>query len=690
MTARGSVPPRIDSKDKVTGDAIYAADLQREGMLYARVLRSPHPHARILSIDATEASRLPGVEIVLTAKDIPGVKVVGPVVRDQPILAEDKVHQVGAPVAIVAAVSEEIAQQALSLIKVDYQPLEPLFDPLLALKEDAPKVHETGNLSAWRRVIRGDIAKGFQEAEVIVENTYTTPFVEHAYLEPESGLAYMEDGRIILRVPTQAPHGDQMWASRVLGINPDMIRVIATEAGGSFGGKTTSCSVPMYTALALLCYKLKRPVKFSYSRQESFMSTSKRHPFHMKVRTGATKDGRLTALQMEIVSNTGAYASTGPFVLVKAVVLATGPYYFPHVLIEGKSVYTNSPHCGSFRGFGVPQVALAMESQMDILAERLGIDPLEFRLKNAFEPGSMTSTGQTLGESVGIKRTIEAVRSYYEEAKRSLTSTKQRNSHLKRGLGVACMWSGIGPEEAHDPSECFLEIDLKGKLKLFTGAADVGQGTRNVLATIAARVLDTSVDNFEVISADTDLTPNCSPGVASKQTYLSGNAVLQAAQRLKASLLQTAAKVLEERIEDLDLKDGHLVSRKDPSLHVSLPQLAAYCLEAGTPMRTTGRYDYPLLKLDPETGQGILYQFFIYATHIVEVEVNTETGETRAIRVVAAQDVGHAIHPPSVISQMTGGVVMAMGFALKEDFVADRSEGFLDYPIDTRSSLKRT
>lgn len=674
---------RLGDKEKVTGVDQYAADLYMEGMLHARVLRSPHPHARIVSIDTTRAESLPGVEAVLTAKDIPGINRVGIIIPDQPVLCDDKVRQVGDPVALVAATSEAVARRALSLIHVQYEPLEAVSDPFTALQEGAPQIYPSGNLMSHRRINKGDISKGFAEADVITENAYSTPIIEHAYIEPEAGLAHIdEQGRVTLRVPTHSPHGAQKWAARVLGIDVDQVRVIPTVSGGDHGGKSDTSTIPIYSSMALLAYKLRKPIRFVYSRKESFVATSKRHPFFIRCRMGATRQGKLTALQVEAVANTGAYASTGPLVLIKALALVTGPYYIPHVWIEGKSVYTNIPFCGSFRGFGAPQVCFAIESQMDITARELGIDPLEFRLLNAFEPGSETATRQILGESVGIKQTLLAVKGHYEEAKKRI-ATRQKNGSIRTGVGVASMWAGIGLEETLDFAEAYVELRDDGMLRIYTGSTDSGQGTYTVLSQIAAEEMQLPMEFIEVISGDTSLTPNCLSGSASKQTFQSGNAVLGATRELKETILGVAVRALEEKRENLYFSNGLLLSRSDPTLQMSLKVLAALCREAGAPLMAKKKVVVPLSLLDPEDGHGVLWPCYTFATQVAEVETNIRTGKVKVRRVIAAHDVGKAIHPRGVELQIEGAILIGIGFALKEEFVPGKTLGFAQYPIPT-------
>ncbi|MDP2727035.1 MAG: molybdopterin-dependent oxidoreductase, partial [Dehalococcoidia bacterium] len=409
----GANVQRIDVLDKVTGRASYAADLKLEGMLYARVLRSPHAHARILSIDTTKAEKLPGVAAVLTAKDIPGEKLVG-MGKEMPVLAIDKACQLGDPVAVVAADTSETARKALALIKVDYQPLEAVFDPLIALREDAPQIHPKGNVMATRRIVKGDIAKGFREADVIVENTYTTPSYAHACMEPEAGISYLdEEGRVTVSIPTQGPHSIQKEIAAVLGVETDRVRVIPATVGGGFGGRG---EVSIHYLLPLLTQKLRKPVKMVYTRRESFENTSKCPSFHIRYKMGATKEGKLTAVQVEIIINGGAYFFGAPVVLARASIHATGPYYVPNILVNSKVVYTNTPYGGQMRGFGVPQVALAHESQIELIANRLGIDPWQIRFMNGLRSGSKSSIGQVLGKGVAMRKTLEAVKPYYDKA----------------------------------------------------------------------------------------------------------------------------------------------------------------------------------------------------------------------------------------------------------------------------------
>lgn len=401
-----------DAVKKVTGEAIFANDIYMENMLYGKVLRSKFPHAIIKNIDTKEAKNLPGVKAVLTSKDIPGANNIGIIIKDEPILVDSKVARVGDPIALVAAETSDIAKKALKLIKVDYEELPVVADVYEAMKEDSAKVHGDSNILSVKTLLKGDVDKAFEECEYTIENQYLTPKIAHAFIEPESGIAKYEDGILTFWASTQNPHFDRGEVARMLNLPKSKVRGIQTVTGGGFGGKldiSTQCHT------ALLAYYTGRPVKITYTRKESMIVSSKRHPILIKYKTGANSEGKLLALDAELLIDTGAYASYGPAVLTRAMVHATGPYEIPNVRIKGTLVYTNNPMCGAMRGFGAPQVAIAYETQMDMLAEKLGISPWEIRLRNIFKPGSYTANNQKLDCSVGIEKTIIAAKKKAEE-----------------------------------------------------------------------------------------------------------------------------------------------------------------------------------------------------------------------------------------------------------------------------------
>lgn len=396
-----------DALEKVMGRAKFAADLKIPGMLHAKVLRSSVSHARINKIDVSKARKLPGVLAVLTHKDVPGKNAYGIIVKDQPVLVSDKVRQYGDALALVAAETEEIALEALKLIEVDYEELPGVYSVEEAMREDSPKVHGESNILVYKKLRKGNVDKALENCAVVVSNDYTTQKIEHSYIDPEAGIAYMDEDVIVIKAATQNPHYDRKDVSINLGLPQNKIRIVQTTTGGGFGGKldiSTQCH------LALLTWKTKRPVRLVYDRQESFIASSKRHPFYISYTTGASEDGTLQAVKVRFVCDTGAYASYGPATTSRALVHATGPYEVPNVSVDAYCVYTNNPMSGAMRGFGAPQIAFAHESQMDILAEKLDISPFNIRLKNALRVGSYTTTGQQLKNSVGIVETINKAR----------------------------------------------------------------------------------------------------------------------------------------------------------------------------------------------------------------------------------------------------------------------------------------
>ena len=493
--AQGSGHRRMGAMDKATGRAVYAADLAVEGMLHARVLRSPHAHADVVSIDTDRARLLPGVEAVLTARDVPGLNSFGRRLKDQPVLVDVRIRQLGDPVALVVATSPEVAAAALQLIDVEYRLLPSVFSAEAALAEGAPQIDVRGNLLAehWLRV--GDVGEGFARADVVVDKTYTTPWNEHAYLEPEAALASWEGDTLVVQTATQYSHYQRSEIARTMGLPVERVRVVPTVTGGAFGGKT---EISCQCLVALATYRTGKPVKIVYSRAESFVSTGKRHPYTMRCRAGATLDGEITALQMDILADTGSYASFGPGLMVKTFGSAAGPYRWPSVELHGRVAFTNNPNAGCMRGPGTTQVAFAVESQMDLLAEKLGIDPLEFREMNGLRAGDRTLSGQILERDPGFGATLDAVRPHWLEALKKRAEVDSTGT-LRRGVGVASIWYGIGgggggPVPGMDPAATVgrapgrAELDLldDGSISVRTGATDYGQGAATAMGIIAA------------------------------------------------------------------------------------------------------------------------------------------------------------------------------------------------------------
>ena len=555
--------------------------------------------------------------------------------------------------------------------------------PERALEPDAPKVHGTGNLLFHRLIVKGDVEKGFQEADVVVEQTYTTSWVEHACLEPDAGIAYVDgEGRIILHVSTQNPFYDQKEVADVLNLDLDRVRVIQAATGGGFGSKL-DVSVQCYLGLA--AFHLRRAVKLVYTQEEVFEATSKRHPMKIRYKTGATKNGKLTAIEVRILGDSGAYASYGPVVALRALVHATGPYEVPNFKAEGIMAYTNNNWAGAMRGFGVPQVAFAHESQMDILAEKLGMDPIDFRLANVLKEGSSTGTGQILHSSVGIGKTLERLKKWQSESKdKEVTSVPSgRKGRIAKGTGVASIWFGMGSVGAPNPSTIRVEVDRDGSILLFVGAADIGQGSNTVLAQIAAEELGIKMGEIHLVCADTALTLDAGTTAASRQTYVSGNAARIACMNLKEILFKEVRELYDLWEREFFLKEGKIVSQDSPRVSIPLSEIANRVYRDRRRLRAEGFFNPDTIPLDPQTGQGKPHATYAFASQLADVEVDLETGEVHVRRIIAAHDVGKAVNPMNVVGQINGGVTMGLGFALTEEFIPGETISFFNYFVPT-------
>jgi len=672
--------PKVDVLEKALGEAKYGADLPSREPLHLKVVRSLKPHAKIVRIEMDEALKVPGVERVFTAKDIPGKNLVGTINKDQPILASDRVRYIGDPVALIAAKSEEAVEEAAKKLVVVYEDLPSVTHPEEALQPYAPLIHEKGNLLLEFYVIKGDSQRGFKEAEVIIEETYTTTWVDHTYLEPDAGISYLdEEGRITVVCPTQNVHYDQKEVASVLSLSLDQVRIIQCATGGGFGGRL---DITVQCLLALAVFHLKKPVKIIYSREEVFQVTSKRHPLKIRYKSGAKKDGMLTAVEVDILGDTGAYASYGATVAIRSAVHATGPYQVPNVKVRSRMAYTNNSWSGAMRGFGVPQMAFAHESQMDLLAQALKMDSIEIRLKNSLRVGSETATGQTLMASVGIGETLRRVKEWRDRS--AISKNDSKKPYIKKGIGVGSMWYGIGNTGIANPSTAHIEIDPKGEIRLFTGAADIGQGSDTVLLQIASEAIGVSLKEILLIRADTAVTTDAGATSASRQTYISGNAIVNAIKNLKEEAIKEASRILGVDGKDLYFEDGEIKQRSNPSVSISIKEVVKKC---GKVLRGEGSFDPETTRLDPETGQGAPYATYAFATHLAEVEVDTETGKVKVNRVIASHDVGKAIHPKNVIGQIMGGVAMGTGFALMEEFVPGETTSFVNYLIPTSKDV---
>jgi CO/xanthine dehydrogenase Mo-binding subunit len=679
----GTNVQRVGARERVTGEALFAGDLHREGVLTLVALRSDRPHARVVNIDFARALETPGCVRIFTADDIPGRNRLGIINKDQHLLADHKVRCVGDPIALVAAETAEAAQQAVRSIRVVYDDLPAVFDPEEALRPGAPVIHESGNLLGRRVVKRGNPDAAFKQADVVVERIYTTSHIEHTYMEPDSGIAYVDsDGTVVVHASTQNPHYDQKDVADLLGVDESMVRVVQAATGGGFGSKL-DLTVQGFVALAALL--LKRPARMVYTREEAFLCTAKRHPLKIHYKSGATRDGRLIAADVRIIGDTGAYASYGLPVVTRSAVHAAGPYEVPNVHAESVFAYTNNPMAGAMRGFGVPQIAFAHESQMDLLAEALGISPLDFRLRNCYRIGSVTPTGQELTASVGIRATLEAIAPYYDRTAKE--ENDKPEPYVKRGIGIGSMVYGIGNTSIQNPATAHIELTKDGRITLFSGAADMGQGCHTVLVQIAAEELGLCPEEIHLVAADTLFTSSAGASSASRQTYISGNAVLEAVRKLKDVLLTEGAMILKVSRADLVVEGGRVYSRVDAEKSVSFERIARRAHRTGLPLKWQGYFDPVTTSLDPETGAGVPYATHAYATHLAEVEVNMISGEVSVSKIVAAHDVGKAINPLNVHGQIHSGVAMGLGFALMEEFIPGKTESMKDYHIPSCADM---
>ncbi len=599
----------------------------------------------------------------------------GIIVEDQPVFCDSVVRYVGDAVTAVVAESREAAEAGARAVRVEYRPLEPVLSVEAARAPEAPRLHPDGNLLARPAVRKGDVGRGFADAAAVVEGTWQTQWIEHAYIEPEAGVAEPQaDGSVSLIVSTQTPYMDRDATARVLGIPPERVRVIQAVTGGGFGGKL-DLSVQPYLALAAL--KLGRPVKCAFGREESVLATVKRHPYRTRVRLGADAAGRFTAVEVEIEGDTGAYASWGPTVITRACIHASGPYVVPHVEARGQLWYTNHPPAGAMRGFSTPQVAVATEGAIDLLALELGVDPIELRLRNALRRGSVTGTGQVLEGSVGLVETLEAVR----ETRRRLDPLPVEDGPWVLGEGVASMWYGIGNTALSNPAEVRVELEADGRVHLYSSAADIGQGSSTILAQILAETLACELDAIRLTMADTRLTPDSGKTSASRVAFIVGNAVRDAGQALVKSVAAEGAALLGVAPDRVRVRGGR-VERTDGRSAVGLDAVARAIRERDGQVAFRGWFDPQTTPLDAD-GQGVPYQTYAFATQLAQLHVNRGTGEVRVRRVIAAHDLGRAINPQAAEGQIEGGVVMGLGFALTEEYVPGRTLNFSTYLIPT-------
>ncbi len=677
----GHTHTRPDGIEKVTGDAIYTDDLVFDGMLYAKARRAMIPHGILKKLDISKAKTLPGVVAVLTADDIPGEHNHGLVIYDWPTIVGigERVRYVGDTVAIVAAESQQIAEQASALIEAEFDLQPVITNPVQARQEGVQQIHEKGNLLKHIKVRKGDMEAGFAEADVILEHIFHTPITDHAFMEPECSVAVPKsDGRMEIYVGSQIPYQDRTQVARVMGWDESRVRIVGQLMGGGFGGKE---DVMGQIHSAMLANVTGRPVKLLFDRHESLLVHPKRHATQIRVKIGAKKNGRLVAVDTELYGDTGAYASLGEKVMTRATTHSAGPYDVPHVRADCYAMYTNNPPAGAFRGFGVTQSAFAVESMMDMLAEKLNIEPVELRRMNALHVGSITNTGQELRESVGLMECIDKVSSAMCQV--SGLSEKEifrprvtpDTPHLVRSWGFAAAYKNTGlGGGAPDISGAEVELYDDGMFEVRSSSAEMGQGLVTVMRMIVAEEMAVAPDKVRVLVMDTDLTPNGGPTTASRQTYVTGNASRYAAKTLRDAITATLAEKYDVKPEQIRFENG-IVHANGYSM--TYAEVAKEMKSMGQQPRALYEYEAP--KTQPLGTGGDMHFAFSFGVQAAEVEVNTLTGEVRVLKVIAANDVGMAVNPLGLQGQVEGGVMMGLGNALTEEFIMDNGNVVTDH-----------
>jgi len=686
-----------DFIDKVKGSITYAADWELPGMLYARIVRATVPSGRIVSVDTDKARSIRGVAAIVTAEDVPSNQLVerasgglGELLVAMPVLAHDRVRFAGEPIVLIAAETQQIADDAAELVQIEYEELPGVFDPEAALLADAPLVHDEGNVLVSWHIQRGDAQAALEGADVVIEGEYRTQHVEHAYLEPEAGVGWIENDVITLRVSTQIiEHATEI--AEILALPANKVRVIAAYMGGGFGGKEDMTVEPY---LALLVWKSRRPVRMIWNRQESVLASTKRHPFVMRYKTGATKDGHIVAQDVDIIGDAGAYPFLSARIMFAGAALSCGPYFTPNVAVRSRAVFTNNVPTSAFRGFGAMQVTLGYESQMDRLAETLGMDKVEVRRRNFLHKGDLIPTGETLDTAVAVEETLR-------RALARLGDKSVPSGPLKRvGRGFGCNMQPYGRTIwFRDRSSAWLSLQADGTLLIRSGVTDFGAGQAASLCQIAAEILGVPLERISVYIGDTALTPPAGGTFATRQLYMSGNAVMKAALSLRERIVPVAADALGCAVADVEFEDGRVIPATSPGEGagnpegISLGELVRLC-EARSVDPTVLFVFHAEANhrgFDPATGQGGSFPDYTYGTHAAEVEVDLETGEVQVLKYAACHDVGRAINPLRVEGQIQGGAMQGLGYALMEEIVLDEgriaSSLFANYLIPTSDDM---
>jgi CO/xanthine dehydrogenase Mo-binding subunit/aerobic-type carbon monoxide dehydrogenase small subunit (CoxS/CutS family) len=677
--AIGARVPKVDGVAKLTGEERYGADDIPADALWLRVARSPHHHARFELGDlAAFAAAHPGILRVLSARDVPSNGFgIYPHIKDQPVLADGLVRFRGEAVVALVGTREAVESVTDPELPIRYTELPPVMGMAAAAAPNAPLVQsdKPGNilLDGWVR--KGDAATAFANCAAIAEATFETGFVEHAYIEPEAGWARRAGERLEIHVTTQTPYMDRDEMAVVMKLEREQIRIVPTACGGGFGGKLDLSVQPLIGVAAWL---LNRPVACIYTRPESMASSTKRHPARIRIKSGCDANGKLIAIETQADFDTGAYASWGPTVATRVPIHASGPYFVPNVTARGRAYFTHCHPSGAFRGFGVPQGAIAHEAMMDELADKLGMDRLAFRRLNALKAGDATATGQILAHSAGMPQCLDALKPHWEKALAACAAYNKTSGTQRRGAGIGCMWYGIGNTSLSNPSTMRIGLSVRGELTLYNGAVDIGQGSNTILTQIAADALGLPMGQFRIVMGDTDLTTDAGKTSASRQTFVSGKAAEFAGRDLRRKLIE----LLETSPDAVLSLEGSVIKARDAKgeHQYDLGWLPA---RHGTDvLRGEGTFDPPTSPQDAD-GQGVPYATYAFAAQMAVVEVDCDLGTVKVLNIVAAHDVGKAINPIQVEGQIQGGTIQGLGLALMEEYLPGRTENLHDYLIPT-------
>ena len=687
----GGNPWREDSWEKVTGQTQYAEDIQIADLHHLAVLRSPFHHAKLISLEITEAIKLPGVENIITAEDIPGENGLGDYSRDEPVLTPvgDTCKMKGAPVALIVAVSPAVCSAALDAIQINYQELPAVFEVGEAKGQISQPIYDHGNILTTAEVKWGELEEVFRDTDHILESSYQTSWQEHTALERETLLGYYdEQGRLTVVGGTHEPHWQQRYIASTLALPLDAVRVIMPPTGGSFGGKQDPWP---FLATALGVHLSGKPLRLLYSREESLLASPKRHPYQITLKLGAQRNGKLAGIHTRAEVNTGGYDGHGQYIVDYALVGSGGPYRYQAVDGKAESIYSNGPKGGQFRGFGTPQPTFALECALDEMAQALELDPLDFRILNILEQEGRSFLGYPVQESLGYQQVLSALKPKYQvyltEAQ-AYNQDQPEASPYRKGVGLAGMWYRFG-KSGSLKVEAWSEISPSGELIIYCSAPDYGQGSSTAMSQMAAEVLGVSRDALKVVNADTALTPDSGIQGASRATYFVGGAVVQAARNLKDALLTTGAEILDCPPASLvlSMKGIQRQSREESSQEnflISYQDLAQEFNRLNLPTRYQGIFD--LSKQFPEETRPAYIPLFVTGAQIAEVLVNLHTGEVKVLRMTAAHDVGRAVNPLDARGQIEGAIMMGLGTALMEEYLPGITQGLGDYVLPTSMS----